>query len=372
MPLVRYRCKLASPVRLLTASASFAFCLQVVAYFNVAGIKISSEEVFGLESDPLAIDSLLKLPSRVLIVEPFHGLGNRLRAYASAAALAKLSSRTLVTVWIPDAHVNAPMSTLFDTTGFTVFDFQISHLLRKVWKDVKYYDYNAKGMKDRVIEDTSLSVLYIRSAYILQSQTRVTELDISCELNRLVPSLEVQQLTDKLKMRLAPRADLVGVHIRMITDITRDVPGIERLQTNDPASSAHMGHVDLERSRCHYAAFVPHIEEAIQKNPRVNFLVASDSPQAIHALRARFSTRIISSDLDEQGNCEGEARRGSSCLQISLAEFLVLSKETSALILSDWSSASELIARYNFHKTPKKIGCFDRKVSRFPFSFPWA
>ena len=44
------------------------------------------------------------LPPNVLFVEPYHGLGNRLRAYASAAALAKMSGRALVVVWIPDVH----------------------------------------------------------------------------------------------------------------------------------------------------------------------------------------------------------------------------------------------------------------------------
>ena len=46
-----------------------------------------------------------------------------------------------------------------------------------------------------------------------------------------------------------------------------------------------------------------------------------------------------------------------ACLQIFLAEFLVLSRETSMMILSDWSSASELLVRLSQEKIPHISGC---------------
>jgi len=316
----------------------------------------------GVESDSKALDFLRRLPRNVLFVEPFHGLGNRLRAYACAAALAKLSFRHLVVVWIQDPHVNASMSSLFDTNNLTVIDFPVSHLLSQVWVDVKMYDYNTKRRKDEIVQDKSLVPIYIRSAYVLQSQTRVGEVEISNELNALVPSAEVQKRTNRLYSHLVTKENLVGVHIRMETDIKRDVPGIEQFPSENPAGTTHMGPVERERSRCHYEAFVPHLEKILQENPRANFFVASDSSLAVYTLRRRYPANVISSDINELEQCEGESRRGTSCLQSCLAEFIVLSKKTSKLILSEWSSASELIVRLSRDKIPHKLGCFAKRT----------
>jgi len=320
---------------------------------------ISSESVqsdlnLALETDPVALEFLVRLPRAVLIVEPFHGLGNRLRAYGSAAALAEVSDRQLIVVWITDPHVNSPMSALFDTSNISVIDFPVSHLLARVWDDVKKYDYNAEGRKDEIVQDQSLSPIYVRSAYVLQSQTKVGEPAISSQLNSLTPSRKVTKQFDRLSSLLVEKENLVGVHIRMVTDIKLDVPGIERYPSNNPAGSGRMGPVERERSRCHYTAFIPHLEENIRKNSRTQFFVASDSSEAIHALRQLYPERIISNNAVE---CEGESKRKTSCLQSSLAEFLVLSRKTSALILSDWSSASELIVRLSRDKVPHEIGC---------------
>jgi hypothetical protein len=344
------------------------FCLAVCEVIFFCMVATSSEKTVarvGVETDSKALDLLRRLPRNVLFVEPFHGLGNRLRAYACAAALAKLSSRHLVVVWIQDPHVNASMSALFDTSNLTVIDFPVAHLLSQVWTDVKKYDYNSKRRKDEIVQDKTLVPIYVRSAYVLQSQTRVGEAEISNELNSLAPSAEVQKRANRLYSFLVAKENLVGVHIRMETDIKRDVPGIGQLPSENPAGTTHMGPVERERSRCHYEAFIPHLEKFLQGNPRVKFFVASDSSLAVYALRQRYPGHVISSDARELAQCEGESRRGTSCLQSCLAEFLVLSKKTSTLILSDWSSASELIIRLSRDKVPHKVGCFAKSAVGF-------
>ena len=118
---------------------------------------------------PQVLERLLDIPRDVIIIEPFHGLGNRLRSFASAAALAKKTSRQLVVVWLRDPHVNTSMSALIDTTNLTVFEYPIRDLLARRWGDIKVYDYNSLGRKDEVLEDNSRTPIYVRSAYILQS-----------------------------------------------------------------------------------------------------------------------------------------------------------------------------------------------------------
>jgi hypothetical protein len=149
--------------RLLLAFFCLAGC-EAVFFCLLATSSNRTAVRVGIESDSKALDFLRRLPRNVLFVEPFHGLGNRLRAYACAAALAKLSFRHLVVVWIQDPHVNASMSALFDTNNLTVIDFPVSHLLSQVWVDVKMYDYNTKRRKDEIVQDESLVPIYIRSA----------------------------------------------------------------------------------------------------------------------------------------------------------------------------------------------------------------
>ena len=315
--------------------------------------------------DILALSFLQTLPRNVLFIEPFHGLGNRLRAVACAAALAKKTSRTLVIVWIPDHHLNASMSALFEMQHLTVIDFHLSHLLARVWHDIKIYDYNAKGRKDELILDSYDGPLYVRSAYVLQSRTRVSEPEISAELKLLTPSFEVNKKIEALKNVLNQSSRVVGVHIRMNTNIETDVPGIGELPRQDPAGTSSMGEVIRERSRCHYKFFIPHMKAVLLEQPETVFFLASDSYEAILALRNEFGSRLFTNTVRAFKQCEGKPRRQKICLQISLAELLFLGTHSSELIVSDWSSASELVLRVSGRQVPHKSGCVPKQDTWF-------
>lgn len=310
---------------------------------------------------------LEELPSNVLIVEPYHGLGNRLRALASASALSSKTGRKLVVVWIPDVHVNARLSDLYQVSSVVVFDSPIISLLRACHPKVLEYDYLGRGRKDEKLRDHMSNPIYVRSAYILQSQTRVTEEDIAVHLRKMKP---VPPIVDKISRMERYVAGLrgntfrtVGVHIRMLSNLKVDVPGIENLTSHHSAGMKAMGPVEKHRSRCDYRAFIPHLEREVQKDPDVIFLIASDTPRAVSALREQIGDRVVSiKDALDEASCDGSHRRGVTCSQIALAEFTVLSK-ASSLILSDWSSASELIRRLSTTKPQHESGCLPRKHS---------
>merc|ERR1712196_307941 len=61
------------------------------------------------------ISLLVKMNLRLFIVEVYHGMGNRLRALASAAAIARLHKFSLVVVWRPDIHANVLIEDLFSS-----------------------------------------------------------------------------------------------------------------------------------------------------------------------------------------------------------------------------------------------------------------
>lgn len=331
--------------------------LTIMLYASVVVQHETENKTVALEDERRLAKLFYVFQTNLLVVEPYHGLGNRLRAYASAAALAKKSGRHLIIVWIPDMHVDSRFCDLFDLDMHTVFDQPVLPALQRLDPRVMIYDYNTKGRKDEVLRDRSHSAIYVRSAYILQSETKVSESDIVGELQLLNPILSIKKrVAQAAEMILQNHVFLVGIHIRMQSDLNIDVPGIGRLPTGHAAGTSAMGSVRQQRERCHYTTFFPHMEKVMLENPHVSFLVASDTEAAIIGLRERFGNKIVSI-VDEGKECQGISVRGVACLQAALVEFLTISRVSSMLILSDWSSSSELLRRFSPKGTPQMIGC---------------
>ena len=292
----------------------------------------------------------------VLFIEPYHGLGNRLRAYASAAALARKTGRKLAVVWIPDVHVNASASDLFDVSSMSVFDAPILRRLRQSRRRILAYDYNARGRKDEVIRDTARAAVYIRSAYVLQSQTFVTAADMSFELRRLRPCVTIRERVAEVEKNLPRTGRIIGVHVRMLANLDVDVPGIDALPKTDTASAAAMGPVARNRKRCHYSSFFVHLDREITRDRGAYILFSSDTNEALAATREKYGARVLSVS-DAARSCRERTRRNAECLRASLVEFIVMSRVSATLILSDWSSASELIRRLADDDVPSYSGC---------------
>lgn len=306
---------------------------------------------------PVALSQLLRSAGdRILFIEPYHGLGNRLRAYGCAAALAKKSGRKIAVVWIPDVHVTAKMSDLFEVSLIPVFDEPILHQLMRLRPNTLAYDYNSPHKKDELLRDVEKHPIYVKSAYILQSQTKVSESDISAELHSLRPVESVMADVHSLEMSVLSHDQIIGVHVRMISNLKIDVPGIEALPDNHDAGTKAMGPVKIKRRRCHYSSFFDVLDEQFMHNKRAQILVSSDSEEATTALRLRYGSRVKTfTHIDY--HCGGEARRSVECLRSTLAAFIILSRVSSSLVLSDWSSASELIQRLASPTVPHFNGC---------------
>ena len=357
-----------------------AVCISAVATFmGDVFYRVTSVHVPGSSSGPNA-----RIVGRgdehflatwqaedVLFIEPFHGLGNRLRAYASAAALAKKSGRSLVVVWIPDVHLGANFTDLFEVpAGVVVFHFPILSSLLQNNHRLLTYDYNSEGGKDEILRDRSRSAIYVRSAYVLQSETKVIEGDIVEELKALKPVTSVTRRARQGSAHLAGLEDVIGVHIRMQTDLDRDVPGISKLPSYHAAGTASMGPYKHHRSRCHYNEFIPKLTQALKENHETVFLVSTDSHEAVDALRKVFGQRVQTL-RGKRPDCSGVLARSASCVQEALAQFLALSQVSSSFILSEWSSSSELIQRLG-SPTPYTFGCAQEKMSRLsPAHLTW-
>ena len=246
----------------------------------------------------------------------------------------KKSGRKIAVVWIPDVHVTAKMSDLFEVSLIPVFDEPILHHLMQLRPDTLVYDYNAPHRKDELLRDVGKHLIYVKSAYILQSQTKVSESDISAEIQSLRPVESVMADVYSQGMFMPSEGQIIGVHVRMISNLKIDVPGIEALPDNHDAGTKAMGPVTTKRRRCHYSSFFNILDEEFVRNNKAQVLVSSDSEEATTALRLRYGSRVETvTHIDN--HCGGAARRSVECLRSTLATFIVLSRVSSSLVLSD-------------------------------------
>ena len=293
--------------------------------------------------------------TKVLAIEPYHGMGNRLRAYASAAALAKKSNRKLVVIWNPDVHANYSWTDLFlETEGVLFVDGKFLTAMKSSHKGVDMYDYMDESTKGKTVDALTDQHVYVRSSFCLTGNPPLSDSNINLELQQLKPNPEVTKIISSFR-RQNSKTQLIGVHVRMLADQTKDIPGINELPF-DSAAGLHLQQAAVShRERCHVTNFLPHIASELEKWPDASIFVASDSPEAVREISSKFSDRkVISADDELSHSCDGSERRQKKCSQHALAEFLFMSS-ANLILTSDWSSASELIIRLSH--SSHRSGC---------------
>lgn len=229
-----------------------------------------------------------------LVVHTKHGLSNRLRAMASARALARATNRTLVVVWEPDVHCRARFGDLFDEARsmsrgdaplWLVEQYRHELLVSEAVRRYNYMEVQG-GAADAhmfaLIRDRSSdhAHVYVRSAYVLNSDTHdyrqhdaETLSALYSALRSFVPVPVITAHVGRLCERLGGRAAgtyrgerwdcfrsapfvVVGMHVRMRTDQKKDVPGIVQLAGEQSESGLDaMSDVVPARKRCHVRSF---------------------------------------------------------------------------------------------------------------------
>ena len=90
-----------------------------------------------------------------LFVDVQHGLGNRLRAMASAAVIAEATGRDLHLIWSPDHHCEARISDVLDYDGPVIEDVEVALLLRArptfttTWRSRKAQSFSSPSSRTR-------------------------------------------------------------------------------------------------------------------------------------------------------------------------------------------------------------------------------
>jgi len=267
-----------------------------------------------------------------LIIHVQHGLGNRLRAMASAMAIAKQSNRELIIIWEPDKHCECYFHELFEYDGVVLTSTQSID-----FKNADCYTYmeiEPDSCKDQYIELSEKRDVYVRSAYVINNELSTWDKE-NIELQALKPVDEISRLITTVQP-----AEF-GIHIRMEGAFGTDEKNYEDA-TNWSAESHQL--IQQWRSKSHYSRFIKRVEEILEEAPETSFFLAADSPVAYDA----FSQYRNNVSFLKRSSYD----RSLEQLRYAVADAILLSK-CKIMLGSTWSSFSELAQR--FSKTLCKI-----------------
>lgn len=297
-------------------------------------------ELSGLARDPSAVRpgaprgapaAPLHAPPHVLrrarlFIDARHGLGNRLRAIASAAAIAEATDRALVIIWEPDHHCGARMTDLFRHPGPVIETPFADLFARRGGIFHNYMEVEPGAAKDApVLAQDPGGDVYVRSAYPLAGPHRAPARELAF-LQALVPVPEVLEL-----VRTVRRPNRVAVHVRMAGG-----PGHDHLRHEAPDNWTPRDHAEIAawRARSHASRFVARLDALIADGGAETVFLAADLPDTYALFAGRYGDRVA-------WLARRHFDRSAEQLRHALADMLLLGA-ADHFLGSGWSTFSEL------------------------------
>ena len=269
---------------------------------------------------------LLRRPK--LFIDAQHGLGNRLRAIASAGAISWATGRELVIIWQPDAHCACAYDDLFIPSGAILS--QGFHADAAAM-DIDFYSYmevEPGGAKDQPIALGAFRDAYLRSAYPFVSPLS-TWASENGWLSHQRPNAVVMDLVNRVR-----NPNALSVHIRM-----EGGTAVEHLPYESPANWSAADHLEIVhwRKRSHFSYFQTRLEQLIAAGQADSVFLASDTPAVHDTFAARYGNRIT-------GQPRSASDRSTPAIVHALADAILLSRAP-RLLGSTYSSFTELANR---------------------------
>lgn len=263
-----------------------------------------------------------------IFIDAQHGLGNRLRAIASAACLAQETGRELVVIWQPDAHCECEFSDLFRYAGAVLNESFVDAVSDRDCVLFNYMESEPGSEKDAPIQVPRLKDVYIRSAYVLKNNATNWEKE-----NEFLRSLQPVEAVSELVNSVRNPND-VSAHVRMIGGT-----GYEHLAYESADNWTDEGHreIDFWRKRSHYSNFLRRIDQLASAGRAEQIFVAADNADAYSELQSYYGDRMAFLPRE----CFDRSREQ---LQYALADTMLLGR-ANLLLGSNWSSFSELALR---------------------------
>ncbi len=296
---------------------------QAFANSPVLVIKLNSREAIEVSSAQAAFDKALL--SR-LYIHVQHGLGNRLRALASAMAMAKQTNRELILIWKPDHHCDCSIYDLFKYEGKVIADTEALDLNRM--DSFNYMEIEPGSCKDGYIALEPAKDVYIKSAYALNNEHTDWEKENEI-LRSLVLSDQVEELINSIDV-----SGRIGVHIRM-----EGSKGTDHNTYDSPDNWLAESHeqLNLWRAKSHYSNFMNRIDAMIEQRRDLKLFLAADMAETYAVFSQKYGDRLVYLPRDAFD-------RSRNQLRFALADAILLSR-CNYLLGSTWSSFTELARR---------------------------
>jgi glycosyltransferase involved in cell wall biosynthesis len=277
-----------------------------------------------------------------LYIDAQHGLGNRLRAIASAAAIAEATQKELVIVWEPDHHCQAKFSDLFNYHGPVIEASFIKDSTGLCDRVYNYMTAESGACKNEPIDLGLKGSLYLRSAFTLNAQ--VSHWDSE---NAFLRSLRAHDFIQGLISAVHQPNDL-SVHVRMAGG-----KEYEHLAYENQSNWTEEDHREIAkwRQKSHFSVFFKRIDQLLQEGTMSSIFLAADLPETYDAFRQRYGDKV--NWLPRNKN-----DRSTEQLRFALADAILLSR-SKMLLGSTWSSFSELALRFADPNIRKEMSGID-------------
>jgi hypothetical protein len=263
-----------------------------------------------------------------LFIDAQHGIGNRLRAIASAAAIARATDRELVVVWQPDCHCEGRFADLFDYPGAVVEEAFVDDAQARGLRVYNYMEVERGAEKNAPIDLAGHGDIYARSAYVLNAPQTNWQAE-NAFLRSLTPVAEVLEL-----VRGVRSPNDLSAHVRM-----EGGAAYAHLPYESSENWTEEGHAEIEswRHKSHYSRFVTRIQQLIEQRGIERLFVAADLPETYDAFVEAFGERVAYLRRDIYD-------RSAEQLRYALADAMLLGRSP-LLLGSNWSSFSEIAMR---------------------------
>mmetsp|Transcript_13793 Transcript_13793/g.29888 ORF Transcript_13793/g.29888 Transcript_13793/m.29888 type:complete len:436 (-) Transcript_13793:122-1429(-) len=300
-----------------------------------------------------ALELMRRSEQKYVVVDVKNGLGNRLRALASAMAVAAELRRPVLLIWMADLHCNCSFRKMFDTPlQFALLEEEMpkQNLTEAEFQVYNYMRPEPGAVKDAPISPDPKRHLYFKSAFLMNHKFGGWTY-AQREIQRLTPVIEVRE-------RLVSDKGMVGLHVRNVFDAPRDA-ATNRSTVGTAAVQGAQKEYGVDGTRqllqwrkaSHWTNFVPRIISLLREHgfrhpkglaqPPLRFYLAADAEDAYAGLIKRFPNRL----LFTRRQCSAERCDFRDCtgMIFSLADMFNLAR-TRLILGSGWSSYSEVAA----------------------------
>ena len=298
-----------------------------------------------------ALAMLRSSSTKYVLVDAKNGLGNRMRALASAMSVAAALGRPVLLIWVSDLHCNCSYRRLFaQPLPFALLDEEIprANLTDDEFQVYNYMRPEPGAVKDAYVEADLSRHLYFKSGFIMNHPAGGWKF-AQRQIQRLTP-------VDRIAEMLQANKNMVGLHVRNVFDAPRDAKTNTSVTGAEAVAGARKEYgaegtrqLMMWRKASHWTNFVPRMIALLRENSFRNphglaqsplqFYLAADSEDAYTGLTKRFPNRIkfqprsCASERCDFRDCEG--------MIYSIVDMLNLGR-TKLILGSGWSSYSEV------------------------------